>query len=517
MKSIFMKRHQLLLGFILFFISFSIQAQTNYGAEIVTNQKFGEGLMVVRAKITTISGTVNNIFFFNREDSPWNGNVWYEYDWEIRGKYPYNGWSQIRVRSNNGEQLRDAPEDVSTSVNLGNKLYNYILIRKGNDYIYDIREDFDIRTYNYTNASAHGSNSTSLIVGGPRIYTTGGSVANIPTWKKLDFNLGITAFDNGWTGSLPSGSYSGDMEIDYARFYEIDSDGDFNTFTNWSDEFNSNQLDIGKWNVADWQTSATQFTQNNIRFENGKIILTISRDSGGTSYNVVTMQKRNAMNYALDGGNGGDNKQDIYLWSYNPNNVNQQWIEIDRGNGYYTYQKKNTNYCMDGNNGGGKRQNVYLYTCKENNQNQHWRKVWVAENTYRLEKRNASSYSLDGNNGGGNRQSAYLWTNGNTNENQHWVFTVVGTARMEQAQDVELLIYPNPFNSHFTIELPNDIDSDMMMVQLTDITGKIVYQKSQLATGQIIQISKDLPNGVYTLVWIDEKNQLFNAQKVIKQ
>ena len=240
-------------------------------------------------------------------------------------------------------------------------------------------------------------------------------------------------------------------------------------------------------------------------------------DGGGNNNNVVVMRKRNATGYALDGNRGAANNQNIHLWSYDPDNRNQQWIEIDRGGGFYSYQKMDTNHCIDGGGGGANRQNLKLWTCSSNNQNQHWKKISVGGGAYRLEKRNANDYSIDGNGGGANRQNVYLWSNGNNNQNQQWVFEVVGSAKLEQDQEVELLIYPNPFSNNLTVELPTDIDSDIMMIQLMDITGKIVYQQAQLSTGQIIQISKDLPNGVYTLKWVDEKNQLFHTQKIIKQ
>ena len=105
-----------LLSLLLFMIG---QAQTSTGAEIVSHQRFGQGLMVTKAKIVPLSGVVSNMFFYNREDEPWNGNRWYEYDWEIRGRFPSNGWSQIRVREQAGGQIRDAPVNISTSENLG--------------------------------------------------------------------------------------------------------------------------------------------------------------------------------------------------------------------------------------------------------------------------------------------------------------------------------------------------------------------------------------------------------------
>lgn len=158
------------------------------------------------------------------------------------------------------------------------------------------------------------------------------------------------------------------------------------------------------------------------------LVSTFSVDAFSQDYPVVQMLKRNAASFAIDGGNAGANGQDVYLWSENDNNVNQQWYEIDRGNGYYSFQKVGTNYCLDGNQGGGDGQNAYLWSCMDNNQNQHWLKVSVGGDYYRLEKRNASAYSLDGNKAGADGQSVYLWSSNNSNQNQHWLFNYVDEA-----------------------------------------------------------------------------------------
>lgn len=263
---------------------FPVQAQTSQGAEIISYHTFGEGLMVTRAKMVPISGTVSNIFFYNRADEPWNDNIWYEYDWELRGAHPSSGWSQIRVRENDGGSLKDAPVNVSMTENIGEKILHYILVRQGNQYIYDVREDFDITTYDYTIAAAHEGNSISIIDGGPRVYFTGTDVADIPETKRLDFSLGITAFDIGWSGALPNGAYSGDYAIDFTRFYEF-TDGNINLTPQWQDEFNNDSLDYSKWFAANWTYQDTQFTSQNIRFENGFIIMRVNRNENTDNTN----------------------------------------------------------------------------------------------------------------------------------------------------------------------------------------------------------------------------------------
>lgn len=155
------------------------------------------------------------------------------------------------------------------------------------------------------------------------------------------------------------------------------------------------------------------------------LILSSSAATLAQDYPVVQMIKRNASNFAIDGSSDNANGQDVYLWGQRESNANQQWLEIDRGDGYYTYQKFNTNFCLDGGGSGADGQNVYLWTCSTNNQNQHWAKVNVGEGHYQLFKRNAPAYALDGNRRGDNGQSVYLWGADTNNQNQHWYFNYV--------------------------------------------------------------------------------------------
>lgn len=143
-----------------------------------------------------------------------------------------------------------------------------------------------------------------------------------------------------------------------------------------------------------------------------------------TSTTYVQLTKSNATSYSVDGNWGGEDGQDVYLWSTNSGNENQHWLEIDQGDGYYSYQKRGTDYCLDGGNDGANRQNVYLWSCSDSNENQHWLKVELADDTFRLEKR-GTSYSIDGNNNGEDGQSIYLWDSSDTNGNQQWVFSYV--------------------------------------------------------------------------------------------
>jgi len=125
-------------------------------------------------------------------------------------------------------------------------------------------------------------------------------------------------------------------------------------------------------------------------------------NDNGTSDTLVQIRKRNASRFAVASSSGGSNRQNVFLSASNAGDRNQQWVEIDRGDGFYSYRKNGTNHCIDGNNGGANRQNVHLWTCSAGNLNQSWRKVPAGGGTFRLIKRNAQGFTLDG--GGGASQ-----------------------------------------------------------------------------------------------------------------
>lgn len=128
--------------------------------------------------------------------------------------------------------------------------------------------------------------------------------------------------------------------------------------------------------------------------------------------------------FSVDGGNGAVEARQVYLWETNTNNVNQNWVQISHGGGYYSYKKQNTNLCLDGGSGGARLQPVTLEVCDSSNYDQHWNKVKVYTGTeiYRMEKRNAPGFSIDGNGGAAARQAIYLWNSNSNNVNQQWEF-----------------------------------------------------------------------------------------------
>ena len=134
---------------------------------------------------------------------------------------------------------------------------------------------------------------------------------------------------------------------------------------------------------------------------------------------VVHITKRNASGFALDGNRGAGNRQNVYLWSEDKENRNQQWVEIARGNGYFTYQKVGTNHCLDGGNGGTNGQNLYLYECDDSNHNQHFLKSDAGSGFVKLIKRNAP-IAIDGAPGASDGQNVQLYNSGSSSQNLQW-------------------------------------------------------------------------------------------------
>ena len=225
---------------------------------------------------------------------------------------------------------------------------------------------------------------------------------------------------------------------------------------------------------------------------------------------IVHIKKRNAQGFAIDGKGGGANGQNIHLWGANQNNVNQKWVEIDRGNGYYSYQKQGTNYCIDGGGNGANRQNVYLWQCSNNNQNQHWKKVATSGGAYKLIKRNASGYALNGGSKGANGQNVNLYDSSNSSQNLQWIITPIGAAKSsELAENNTVTTYPNPVINSITIQGAAD-----SIIQVYDMNGKVVATKNTSNDIEIMDVSY-LAKGLYYAKITGSKT--VSSFKIIKQ
>ncbi|GAA3510917.1 hypothetical protein GCM10022393_25730 [Aquimarina addita] len=214
--------------------------------------------------------------------------------------------------------------------------------------------------------------------------------------------------------------------------------------------------------------------------------------NSSTGSNVVHITKRNSTGFAMDGQSGASERQNIYLWNADVSNGNQQWIEINRGNGYYAYQKQGTDYCIDGNNGGANQQNVYLWPCDTENPNQHWQKVDAGGGAYKLVKRN-TNYALNGGSGGAREQNVNLYDASSSSQNLHWFVTPLDTSAksLETIDGKSIVMYPNPVNTNATIT-----NASNSILTVYDIKGSAVFTKPIANENESIDLSK-LTAGIY--------------------
>ncbi|UTF58974.1 polysaccharide lyase family 7 protein [Gilvimarinus sp. DA14] len=190
--------------------------------------------------------------------------------------------------------------------------------------------------------------------------------------------------------------------------------------------------------------------------------------TGSLAQAATFVMEKHGTGHAIDGNGGAQMDQQLYLWETNLTNLNQHWVQLDKGNGYYAYKKENTNLCWDAGSGASRQQAVTLQECDESNYDQHFAKIKVysGSEVYRFAKRNADDFSLDGNRDAANRQSIYLWNSNSDNINQQWELIRVddGSDNSEDNNDTDnRLAVVNAFDddsSHASYPASHVIDDD---------------------------------------------------------
>ena len=312
-------------------------------------------------------------------------------------------------------------------------------------------EDDDFLDWNLRALTSGGSMSWSGAIprnGTPRLYDYA-----IALYTKLDDHLAANEAPNqpNWARGityLPAATggrqYSRTLEEGEHFYHPRGRDIFISLGSDAPDWLSINESSAGSWVLSGTPPSASDFisfelvaTEPNGASSSREVDLIIDGDDDGpivvppvnppvtpivtppitpivtppvtTTSQTVMITKRNAPGFAVNGGNGGANGQNVTLLEVDSSDVNQQWLEISRGNGFFSYQKVGTDFCIDGNHGAARNQNVYLWRCNDNNQNQQWEKIDVGDGYYSLEKRNAPGYVLNGQRGGANGQSVTLW------------------------------------------------------------------------------------------------------------
>jgi len=105
-------------------------------------------------------------------------------------------------------------------------------------------------------------------------------------------------------------------------------------------------------------------------------------------------------------------------------------------------------------------------------------------------------------------------TSGDVIYDTHTTFTEDVSASINSSSNSNsFTIYPNPVNDILNISIKSN---DKYEIQISDVNGKLIIEKTILPTGSLSQVSvSDLPQGVYFIKIISTSNTLI--KKFIKQ
>ena len=300
------------------------------------------------------------------------------------------------------------------------------------------------------------------------------------------------------TSTIPSTVPLG-IELGSYTFPEADESDDYEGFDGPSLEGQAVQKILFTFQTNYTDADNTCMSIAEISFE-------VPEDPESTLVHII---KRNAPDFALD---GDATDQEVYLWSADMDNVNQQWLEIDRGDGYYSYQKYDTDFCMDAGSSGAIGQDVYLDYCVDNDQNQHWQKVDVGDDAFKLVKRNASGFAAGAGEGGADGQNVSLYNAADTDEDLHWIITLVEDPSEEVDIEIEnaaFTIFPNPAVNEISLQGVTDGE-----VNIYTLSGKLLLSKSSDSNTEILDVSR-LTAGVYIITLQTETEMI--VRKLVKQ
>ncbi|GAA3630258.1 T9SS type A sorting domain-containing protein [Flavivirga jejuensis] len=338
----------------------------------------------------------------------------------------------------------------------------------------------------------------------------------VQIWVNDVLRLSKTGQTIGWGDMNANGMYNQTYSsISYGQYNYRESAGYDQTYDSENHLFDGHM---------DGETRTV--TYDELSLWNGSNGYAIVDPNGGgiPSSDNFQLIKRNATGFAINGGstNASLDGRSVRLYT-NINHNNLTWTEIDRGGGYYSYEKLNSGYCMDGGSGGSNGQDITMASCNASDYNQQWEKIDAGNGHYRLQKR-GTNYSIDGGNGGASSQNVYLWTSSATNQNQQWRFDTsaastsknsIPKAEAEEPLEENLnafSVYPSPVENQLTIKFNNNYDQETA-ITLHAVNGQKVIQTKPNGEELKLDLSK-LNSGIYILK-VNSKTQNL-TKKIVK-
>lgn len=243
-------------------------------------------------------------------------------------------------------------------------------------------------------------------------------------------------------------------------------------------------------------------------------------EGAASSFGAIQMIKRSATLYAIDGGEDSEEDHEITLLRHS-NHINLTWKEIDRGNGYYSYQQYDTDLCLYGGEENVVDQHVTLVKCAMEDVNQQWMKIGGGNDHFRLLKR-GSELVIDGGMGRFDGANVFLGELDETSEDQQWKFEAADVGNLETNEKVlstqnneltQVIAYPNPVSGELTLTVP---ESKYSQLVIYNMDGRVIEKKTidQNVNKLGVDVGSFNP-GLYVLILSGRKT--FKQIKVIKE
>ncbi len=93
----------------------------------------------------------------------------------------------------------------------------------------------------------------------------------------------------------------------------------------------------------------------------------------------------------------------------------------------------------------------------------------------------------------------------------------INTLSMENPAGIRLLAFPNPAAEIINIPLPDDINSSVLNIIISDVSGKIVSVTPSVGAGKSLQVNtKQLSSGLYSIRIDNQGKIIFQDQFIIQ-
>ena len=302
----------------------------------------------------------------------------------------------------------------------------------------------------------------------------------------------VTGFENYKLKIANKGRYGETRETDYLTTHVDLKQNGTSIFSGYLDDFSNNLPSTGQ----------IEITLNNpntlVEGLEGVNTTTISYNASDLPPTLQHLQFRNANNEVtniFDSTEGANLRIAAGDFKFNGSGVNF----------YFTYEAGN---------------NVMVSYSKYNQNS--WATLSVTKKPEYFQMPAFGDY-YEGSLSGIQSQSENTWydlkvicTDANGNKQEQIIspaFKINGTLAVENATNSAFSVYPNPFKENLNIKIPNEVQGKFM-VKISDLTGRMVYQKSQ--TEKSFQFNGSfLPKGMYILS-IENQGKVI-SKKIIKK